>query len=43
MLSGVRAHHWRFGPMPAQPQLTRQEIAAIIRYVRELQEANGIL
>lgn len=40
--NGVRAHHWRFGDMPAQPQVSEQEVGAIARYVRELQEANGI-
>lgn len=40
---GVRSHHWRFGNMPPQPQVSDQEMAAIIRYVRELQEANGII
>ncbi len=40
---GVRAHHWRFGDMPAQPDVTDQKVAAIILYVRELQRANGIV
>ncbi len=39
---GVRAHHWKFGNMPPQPHVSDAEIAAIIRYVRELQVANGI-
>ncbi len=39
---GVRAHHWKFGNMPPQPDVSDAEIAAIIRYVRELQVANGI-
>lgn len=39
---GVRQHHWQFGNMPPQPQVTDQEITAIIRYVRELQVANGV-
>ena len=39
---GVLAHHWRFGDMPAQPEVREDEIAAITRYVRELQVANGI-
>ncbi len=39
---GVRQHHWSYGNMPAQPQLSDEEMAAIIRYVRELQVANGI-
>jgi mono/diheme cytochrome c family protein len=39
---GVRRHHWSFGDMPPQPQVTDSQIAAIIQYVRELQAANGI-
>jgi len=39
---GVRRHHWPFGDMPPQPQVTDEELTAIVRYVRELQEANGI-
>lgn len=40
---GVRRHHWPFGDMPPQPQVTDQELAAIVRYLRELQAANGIV
>lgn len=40
---GVRRHHWPFGDMPPQLQVTDQELAAIVRYVRELQKANGII
>ena len=39
---GTPQHHWKFGDMPPQPQASRRQIAAIIRYIRELQEANGI-
>ncbi len=39
---GVRQHHWPYGDMPRQPQVTNRELAAIIKYVRELQVANGI-
>lgn len=39
---GVGQHHWRFGNMPPQPQVSAKELATIVRYVRELQEANGI-
>jgi mono/diheme cytochrome c family protein len=39
---GVRGHHWSFGNMPAQPQLNQGDIAGIIAYVREMQQANGI-
>jgi mono/diheme cytochrome c family protein len=40
---GVRQHHWPFGDMPAQPQVTDEQLAQIIRYVRELQAVNGIV
>ena len=39
---GVRAHHWKFGNMPAVAGLTRAEVKFIIAYVRELQRHNGI-
>ena len=39
---GTRAHHWPFGDMPPQPDVTDAEVPAIIAYVRELQRANGI-
>lgn len=39
---GVRQHHWRFGNMPAQPQVSDQQATAIVQYVREVQKANGI-
>ncbi|WP_370240589.1 c-type cytochrome [Pararhodobacter marinus] len=39
--NGVPAHHWRFGNMPPQ-QVTRAEVARIVAYIRELQQANGI-
>jgi mono/diheme cytochrome c family protein len=39
---GTRSHHWRFGDMPPQPQVSEEQVAAIVRYVRELQRANGI-
>jgi mono/diheme cytochrome c family protein len=39
---GARQHHWRFGDMPAQSKVTDEQVAAIIRFVREVQIANGI-
>lgn len=39
---GVRQHHWPYGDMPKQPQVTGEQITAIVKYVRELQVANGI-
>ncbi|UWQ63167.1 cytochrome c [Leisingera caerulea] len=40
--NGVSAHHWKFGNMPAQQGLTDADVKGITRYVRELQQANGI-
>jgi mono/diheme cytochrome c family protein len=40
--NGVRAHHWPFGNMPPQPQVNEAQVEAIVTYVRELQQANGI-
>jgi mono/diheme cytochrome c family protein len=39
---GTRAHHWSFGDMAPQPQVRPADIPAIIRYIREVQAANGI-
>jgi mono/diheme cytochrome c family protein len=41
--NGVKQHHWPYGDMPPQPQVTLDQVAAIVRYVRELQLANGIV
>jgi mono/diheme cytochrome c family protein len=39
---GVAAHHWSFGNMAPVPGLNADELASIIRYVREIQRANGV-
>lgn len=39
---GVRAHHWRFGDMPAVAGVSVQQTGQIITYLREVQRANGI-
>ena len=39
---GERAHHWKFGNMPAIEGLTRADVKVITAYVRELQRHNGI-
>ncbi|MEE9320275.1 MAG: cytochrome c [Granulosicoccus sp.] len=39
---GVTAHHWQFGNMPAIPSLTKADATEIIRYIRAVQQANGI-
>lgn len=40
--NGVRAHHWKFGDMPPQPDVSEKDLVNIVAYVRELQRANGI-
>lgn len=40
--TGVRAHHWAFGDMLPVEGVTDDDLRAIIRYVREVQQANGI-
>ena len=39
---GVKSHHWPFGDMPPVEDLTRRDVEAILAYIRELQQANGI-
>jgi mono/diheme cytochrome c family protein len=39
---GVQSHHWNFGNMQALPNVSEAQVRFIIRYVRELQVANGI-
>lgn len=39
---GVRQHHWPYGNMPPQPQVSDADLVAIVVHVRELQRANGI-
>ncbi|MEH6472771.1 MAG: cytochrome c [Halopseudomonas sp.] len=39
---GVRAHHWEFGDMPPQSQVSPTDAAHIIAYVRVRQERSGI-
>jgi mono/diheme cytochrome c family protein len=40
--NGVAAHHWRFGNMPAQPQVTEAEVREIVAYVRWVQREAGV-
>lgn len=41
--NGVPSHHWRFGDMPPQPEVTDRTVAVVVQYIRELQVANGIV
>ncbi|PCI51452.1 MAG: cytochrome C [Alphaproteobacteria bacterium] len=40
---GTKQHHWRFGNMPAQRHVKESDVTLIIKYIRELQVANGII
>ena len=40
--NGVAAHHWRFGNMPPQPQVSESDVAAIVSYVRWVQRETGV-
>ncbi|MEP0315928.1 MULTISPECIES: cytochrome c [Alphaproteobacteria] len=39
---GVRSHHWNFGDMPPVEGVSDDDLRAIVKYVREMQQANGI-
>ena len=40
--NGARQHHWGFGDMKPVEDVADENIPLIIRYVRELQRANGV-
>jgi mono/diheme cytochrome c family protein len=39
---GVQPHHWKFGPMPPQPEVSPEEVEAIVAYIRTRQIEAGI-
>jgi mono/diheme cytochrome c family protein len=39
---GVQQRNWTFGPMPALPHLSDDDIDALTAYVRSVQQENGI-
>ncbi len=39
---GVRAHHWGFGDMPPVEGVSKDDVSAIIKYIRGLQKEAGI-
>lgn len=41
--NGVQQHHWPFGPMPAQSHISDENLVAVIAFIREVQQANGIM
>lgn len=40
---GTKQHHWQFGDMPPQKQVKANDVIKIVKYIREVQEANGIV
>ena len=40
--NGVRSHHWKFGDMKPIPNLSPENVAHIVRYVRVIQKRAGI-
>lgn len=40
---GVQPHHWDFGAMPPVQGLSRDDVADIVAYVRQLQREAGII
>ncbi|MBL4692714.1 MAG: cytochrome c [Magnetovibrio sp.] len=43
MNSGVQQHHWPYGNMPAQTQIKPDLAKKIVKFVREVQQENGIV
>jgi mono/diheme cytochrome c family protein len=43
VVRGVAPHHWPFGAMPPIAALSREDVAAIVEYVRSEQAIEGIL
>lgn len=41
--NGVQQHHWPYGDMPAQQGVGFSEMSAIVQFVREVQQQNGIV
>ncbi|BBB29041.1 c-type cytochrome [Neptunomonas japonica] len=41
--NGVKQHHWPYGDMPAQKGIGFSEMSAIVQFVREVQQQNGIV
>lgn len=40
---GVKSHHWPYGDMPPQPGVGFSDMAAIVKFIREVQQQNGIV
>ena len=40
--NGVNQHHWTFGNMPPQRQVAFGDMVFLMKFIREVQEQNGI-
>ncbi|HCH31980.1 MAG TPA: cytochrome C [Oceanospirillaceae bacterium] len=40
--NGVRQHHWQFGDMSSQPQVAFGDMVFLLKFIREVQQQNGI-
>jgi mono/diheme cytochrome c family protein len=40
--NGVNQHHWKFGNMPPQRQVAFGDMVYLMKFIREVQEQNGI-
>ena len=40
--NGARAHHWHFGNMAPVPEVNDSQLEYIVKYVRAVQQANGL-
>lgn len=41
--NGVQQHHWPYGNMPVQKGVGFSEMAVIVKFIREVQEQNGVV
>ena len=40
--NGVRQHHWQFGNMPPQRHIVFGDMVFLMKFIREVQQQNGI-
>ncbi len=41
-MSGVKAHHWKFGDMPPVEGIKKRDVTRIISFIRWLQQSNNL-
>lgn len=42
LIEGRPQNNWKFGPMPAQPQLSDADMNGIIAFIREVHDETGV-